>query len=144
MRTSVRYVSGLLVSALIVTLVLSWTPKVANSQQVAPKGNKGFKTTAKQVVDLGPEIEGMEGRQLRMRVLKIEPGGHIGIHSHKDRPAVVYFLQGTDTVTFGDGTAKVFHAGDMASANKNTTHWHRNDGTVPAVLVAVDVFHNAK
>ena len=31
---------------------------------------------------------------MRMRMLTIEPGGHIGIHSHKDRPAVAYFLQG--------------------------------------------------
>lgn len=50
------------------------------------------------VVDLGPEIEGMAGRQLRMRVLTIEPGGYIGLHSHEDRPAVVYFMQGTDEV----------------------------------------------
>jgi quercetin dioxygenase-like cupin family protein len=41
----------------------------------------------------------MQGRQLRMRILAIDPGGYIGIHSHKDRPAVVYFLKGTDTVT---------------------------------------------
>jgi hypothetical protein len=28
----------------------------------------------------------MAGRQLRLRVLKIEPSGHIGLHSHKDLP----------------------------------------------------------
>ena len=28
--------------------------------------------------DLGPEIEGMAGRQLRMRMVTIEPGGVIG------------------------------------------------------------------
>ena len=76
--------------------------------------------------DLGPEINGMAGRELRMRVLIIEPGGHIGIHDHKDRPAVVYALEGADTVTLGDGTVKVLRPGDTASANKNTVHWHRN------------------
>jgi quercetin dioxygenase-like cupin family protein len=79
-----------------------------------------------------------------MRVLTIEPGGHIGIHSHKDRPAVVYFLQGTDTVSLADGTSKTFHAGDMSSATKDTTHWHHNDGKDDVVLIAVDVFHTAK
>ena len=144
MTTSARYLVSLLVSAFILTLALSWGPQVANSQQVAPEGNQGFNATAKQVVDLGPEIEVMEGRQLRMRLITIEPGGHNAIHSHEDRPVVVYFLQGTDTVTFGDGTEKVFRPGDTSSANKDTTHWHRNDGEEPVVFVAVDVFHNAQ
>jgi quercetin dioxygenase-like cupin family protein len=86
----------------------------------APKDNKEFSTVESQSVDLGPEIDGMAGRQLRMRLLKIEPGGHIGIHSHKDRPAVVYFLQGTDTVIAEDGSSKTFHPGDMSGANKET------------------------
>ncbi len=129
---------------LVLGLTLSYGLQFANSQQAAPKDNKGFKATVQQVVDLGPEIKGMEGRQLRMRMLTIEPGGYIGIHSHKDRPAVVYFLQGTDTVTLEDGTVKVFLPGDTSSANKDTTHWHRNDGKDPVVLIAVDIFHNEK
>ena len=41
-------------------------------------------------VDLGPEIEGMAGRQLRMRMVTIEPGGVFGpIHDHKGRPGTV-------------------------------------------------------
>lgn len=134
------FVAVLLSAALVLTI----GQELANSQQVAPKDHKGFKATVKQAVDLGPEIEGMKGRQLRMRLLTIDPGGYIGIHSHKDRPAVVYFLQGTDTVTFADGTVKLFRPGDTSFANKNTTHWHRNDGQEPVVLVAVDVFHHAK
>ena len=129
---------------LVLGSVLTWGLPLANSQQAAPKGNVGMKAVLKQAVDLGPELEGMSGRQLRMRVITIEPGGHIGIHSHNDRPAAVYFLQGVDTVTFGDGTVKQFGPGDTASAKKGTTHWHRNDGKEAVVLVAVDVFHNKK
>lgn len=124
-------------------LLFSYGKQVANSQQTVPKDNKGFKATVKQAVDLGPEIEGMKGRQLRLRVLTIEPGGYIGLHSHKDRPAVVYFLQGTDTVTSEGGTVKLYGPGDTSSATKDTTHWHRNDGKETVVLIAVDVFHNA-
>jgi len=129
---------------LVTGLVLGYGQQVANSQEAAPKDNKGFKPTVMQAVDLGSEIEGMQGRQLRMRMLTIDPGGYIGMHSHKDRPSVVYFLQGTDTVTLEDGTVKVFQPGDTTTANKDTTHWHRNDGKMPVVLIAVDVFHNAK
>jgi hypothetical protein len=70
----------------------------------APKGNKGFTASKTTVVELANEIEGMAGRQTRMRVLTIEPGGYIGIHSHKNRPAVVYFMQGTDEVGLADGS----------------------------------------
>ena len=110
----------------------------------APKGNVGFSTTKTQVIELGDEIEGMSGRQLRLRVLKIEPNGHIGIHSHKDRPSVVYFLQGTDTVYSSDGSSKTFNPGDTTAATKDTTHWHKNAGKEPVVLIAVDVFHSKK
>ena len=60
------------------------------------------------------------------------------------RPAVVYCLQGTDTVTLAGGSAKVRRPGDTSFANKDATLWQRNDGKEPGVLVAVDVFHNAK
>jgi quercetin dioxygenase-like cupin family protein len=118
--------------------------RIVNAEQSPPKESKGFHTTKTQVVDLGPEIQGMAGRELRLRVLTIEPGGYIGIHSHKDRPAVVYFLQGTDTVISADGTEKQFHAGDTSYATKDTTHWHRNGGKDTVVLIAVDVFHKTK
>ncbi len=49
-------------------------------------------------VDLGPEIPGMEGRQLRLRMVTIEPGGVFGpVHDHRGRPGTVYVLQGTIT-----------------------------------------------
>jgi quercetin dioxygenase-like cupin family protein len=92
------------------------------------------------MVELGPEFPGMEGRQLRFRVLTIEPGGHIGLHSHKQRPAVVYFLQGTDTVIRDDGTSQTFKAGDMTAEPGTTIHWHRNDGKDAVIFVTADIF----
>jgi hypothetical protein len=44
----------------------------------APKDNKGYTTGKTVAVELGPEFAGMDGRQLRLRVLTIEPGGHVG------------------------------------------------------------------
>jgi hypothetical protein len=44
------------------------------------------------------EPDRRHGRQLRMRTVTIEPGGVFGpIHDHKDRPGIVYMLQGTIT-----------------------------------------------
>src|SRR5437868_4259942 len=105
----------------------------------APKDNKGFSASKATVVDLGPEFPGTAGLQLRMRVLTIAPGGHIGLHNHKERPAVVYFMQGTDTATRDDGTSQTFKPGDTVAETGATIHWHRNDGQDPVILIAVDV-----
>jgi quercetin dioxygenase-like cupin family protein len=130
-------------SIAIVSLVLGYGSLIAHAED-APKESKGFTASKTTVVDLGDEIEGMAGRELRLRLLTIEPGGHIGLHSHKDRPAVVYFMQGTDTVINADGSSKTFHPGDTSSATKNTTHWHRNDGKDNVLLIAVDISKIAK
>ena len=45
-----------------------------NSDQVAPDA-KGVTVKLLATLDLGTEIEGMAGRQLRMRMVTIEPGG---------------------------------------------------------------------
>ena len=121
-------------------MLLSAAISPASYAADAPKENKGFKASKTAVVDLGPEIEGMSGRQLRLRLLTIEPGGHIAVHSHKNRPAVVYFVKGVDTVVSEDGTAKQFRPGDTSSATKETMHWHRNDGKEVVELIAVDIF----
>lgn len=110
----------------------------------APKGNKGFTSSKATVVELGPEYSTMADHQLRLRVLTIEPGGYIGIHSHKDRPSVVYFMQGTDTVIRDDGTSHTFHSGDMTGEPGTTVHWHRNDGKDAVILITADIFNTVK
>jgi quercetin dioxygenase-like cupin family protein len=110
----------------------------------APKDNKGLTVSKTTVVELASEIAGMDGWSLRQRLFTIEPGGHIGIHSHKDRPAVAYFVQGTVVVTRDDGSSQTFHAGDTTAETKDATHWHRNVGTDAAILVATDIFKSAR
>jgi quercetin dioxygenase-like cupin family protein len=135
-----RFVSASALAAVLLVIPV----QNAGTQEAAPKGNLGFSTVKSQFVDLGPEIDGMQKRQLRMRILRIDPGGHIGIHSHANRPAVVYALKGVDTVTLGDGTEIVLKPGDMGKATKATSHWHRNSGTEEVLLVAVDIFQPKK
>jgi quercetin dioxygenase-like cupin family protein len=90
-------------------------------------------------VDLGPEIEGMEGRQLRMRMFTFEPGAVFGpLHDHIGRPGTVYILQGTIT-DHRDGIATEYGPGVGWPEDRNTLHWLENRGTVPAVEISVDV-----
>jgi len=109
-----------------------------SDEQVGPQ-MKGVTEQLLATVDLGPEIQGMEGRQLRMRLVTIEPGGVVGpIHSHIDRPGTVYILQGTIT-DHRNGVATDYGPGVGWPEDKNTTHWLENRGTIPAVEISVDI-----
>ena len=117
---------------------------LAASAEDAPKDNKAYTTPKTVTIDLGPEIPSMAGWQLRLRMLKIEPGGHIGLHSHKDRPAVVYFHEGTDTVTNEDGSSKTFKPGDTTAEGVKTVHWHENVGGDNVIIFTADLVKAAK
>ena len=109
-----------------------------SDEQVAPE-TRGVAVELLAIVDLGAEIEGMEGRQLRMRMVTIEPGGVFGpVHDHKGRPGTVYVLQGTIT-DHRDGIATDYGPGVGWPEDRKTVHWLENRGTVPAVEISVDV-----
>jgi quercetin dioxygenase-like cupin family protein len=107
-------------------------------EEAAPE-SRGVTVTLLSALDLGAEIEGMAGRQLRMRLVTIEPGGVFGpVHDHKDRPGIVYILQGTIT-DHRDGVAREYGPGVGWREDRNTLHWLENRGTIPAVEISVDV-----
>src|SRR5215475_15835810 len=125
---------------LLVGCVLVVGLGVGVSQQTPPTENKGYKAPVVASLDLGPEIDGMQGRQLRMRILTLEPGGVIAVHPHKDRPSVARVLEGTLTELREGGYVKEYREGDSWSEGKTTTHWSENRGTKPVVFVVVDIF----
>lgn len=101
---------------------------------------KGVTVTQLAAVDLGPQIEGMAGRELRMRIFTIEPGGVLGpLHDHRDRPGLVYILEGTIT-DHRDGVAQEYGPGLGWPEDKDTTHWLENRGTTPAIEISFDIF----
>ena len=109
-----------------------------SSEQAATE-TKGVTSEVLGTVDLGPEIEGMAGRKLRMRMVAIEAGGVFGpIHDHKDRPGIVYILQGKIT-DHRNGVAADYGPGVGWPEDRNTTHWLENRGTIPAVEISVDI-----
>jgi len=114
-----------------------------HAQLAAPTATKGVTITPLHAIDLGPEIEGAQGRQFRMRLVTFAPGGVFGLHSHKDpdaRPGFFYLLSGT-LISYMSGVPKEYRPADSWSENKETTHhWVENKGTIPAVGIAVDIF----
>src|SRR5512138_2016370 len=109
-----------------------------SNEQAAPE-TKGVTVQLLGTVDLGLEIEGMAGRQFRMRLVTIEPGGVFGpLHDHIDRPGMVYILQGTIT-DHRDGVATDYGPGVGWPEDSEALEWLENRGTVPAVEVSVDI-----
>ncbi len=127
------------IGGLFLVLILCAAVSGAIGQQAAPTENKGVTVKQLSSVDLGPEIEGMNGRQLRMRMITVEPGGILGVHSHKDRPGTAYVLQGKIIEHRGE-MAKEYGIGDTWSEGKETVHWLENKGMTPAILIATDIF----
>jgi len=107
-------------------------------KQVAP-GSKGVSVDLLATVDLGRELEGMAGRQLRMRMFTMEPGAVFGpIHDHRGRPGLVYVLQGVIT-DHRDGVATDYGPGVGWPEDRNTTHWLENRGSTTAIEISVDI-----
>ena len=113
---------------------------VAVGQQTPPTANQGVSVGPPTFLGLPQEIDGIDGRQLRLRVVTIEPGGAVAMHSHKGRPTVAHLVSGVLTERREGDWVKVHQAGDSWTEGRDVTHWAENKGTVPTVVVAVDVF----
>lgn len=109
-----------------------------DDEQVVPE-TQGVTSELLSSIDLGPEIEGMAGRQLRTRKFTFAPGAVFGpLHDHRGRPGTVYILQGTIT-DHRDGVATEYGPGLGWPEDSNTLHWLENRGTILAVEVSVDI-----
>jgi len=108
--------------------------------QNAPPENKGVKVGAPTALELSKEIDSLDERQLRMRVITIEPGGAVAMHSHKGRPAVAYALQGTLTEHLDTGETRDHAQGESWTEDHTVTHWAENKSDQPVMVLAVDVF----
>ncbi len=109
------------------------------SDGTAARGSAGVTVETLAVVELGPEIEGMAGRRLRMRMVTMQPGATFGpTHDHIDRPGVVYVLAGTIT-DHRDGASTDYGPGVGWPEDRQTRHWLENRGSTPAVEISVDI-----
>jgi quercetin dioxygenase-like cupin family protein len=111
----------------------------AAGQRTPPPQNVGQSEEPLRSLDLSGELESGQGRPLRMRRITVQPGGATALHSHVDRPAVSYMLQGEFTYHQAGKPDVVMRPGDGIAEGRATTHWGENTGKVPAVWIAVDI-----
>jgi len=90
-------------------------------------------------VDLGAEIDGMAGWQLRLRRFTFAPGAVFGpMHDHSGRPGLVFILDGVIT-DHRDGVATDYGPGPGWAEDHGTRHWLENRREDAAVEVSFDL-----
>lgn len=94
-------------------------------------------------IDLADESIAANGRQFRMRRLEIQPGGEIAWHSHGDRPALIYVVEG-EVIEFNSNCAQpiVHKAGEISIETHETSHWWKNNSNGVVVLISADILHD--
>ena len=125
--------------ALCITIV-QFGIATAHAQQAkqVPNDSRGVASEPLGNLELGNQID-LPGRQFRTRRLTIEPGGYVGVHDHRNRPAIIYIVQGQLTDHHVDGESREYSAGQIITETVNLRHWIENAGTTPTVLVALDL-----
>ncbi|MEU4192991.1 cupin domain-containing protein [Kribbella sp. NPDC026611] len=113
-----------------------------SDEQVVPE-TTGVSVELLSVVELGGEVAGMEGYQLRTRRFTFAAGAVFGpVHDHVGRPGSVYVLEGTIT-DHRDGIATDYGPGPGWPEDRRTVHWLENRGAVRAVEVSIDIVRSA-
>lgn len=85
------------------------------------------------------ENELLATRALRARLLVLEPGGVVPVHSHANRPAVTYILEGEPVQYRSDQPEPSRHAvGEVTFDGDGIAQWWANEGDVRVVFYVVD------
>jgi quercetin dioxygenase-like cupin family protein len=118
--------------------------QMADATKPVDYAAKGVTDTVLASIDLAHEPAMVQDRQFRLRRLVIEPGGIVPWHSHGDRPAIIYVVQGEVSEYASNCAVPIVHkAGEVAPETHDTSHWWKNTGRKRATLISADLLHDA-
>jgi len=104
---------------------------------------KGVPDTVLSAINLSQEPAAIDARKLRLRKLIVQPGGVVPWHSHADRPAIIYVVEGTITEYASNCAVPIVHkTGEIARETSATSHWWKNTSHSPVTLLSADVQHD--
>jgi quercetin dioxygenase-like cupin family protein len=100
----------------------------------------GVTDTVIAMIDVEKEPANIKDRKFRMRKLTIEPGGIVPWHSHGDRPAIIYIIDGEINEYASNCAVPIVHkAGDVVAETREVSHWWKNTGGKTVVLLSADL-----
>jgi quercetin dioxygenase-like cupin family protein len=91
-------------------------------------------------IDLSAKGQQFADTMFRMRRLVVQPGGVVPWHSHMERPANIYIIDGSITEYNSNCAVPIeYAAGDVVAEFGDYSHWWKNNGSKPAVLISADI-----
>jgi quercetin dioxygenase-like cupin family protein len=116
-----------------------FTAGLVLGQQPAPTDYQGVTESVLAAIDLAKEIDSLDNRELRVSRATLAPGGHIGLHSHRGDPTIVYVLGGVLTNHHDNGTTEEFRPGQVFAEFGPRSHWVENQGPTPVTFIAANI-----
>ena len=102
------------------------------------RGLSGVETLV--ALSLADEFKGMQGQQLRARVLTFAPGAVVAVHQHEQRPGFAYILEGEMVEHRNDKKGPVIRrAGEVAIEWTGVSHWWENESDQEVKALVVDI-----
>lgn len=88
----------------------------------------------------------LTGYKLQMREIGLLPGGKIAKHDHKNRPGLVWMIEGswTEGREAGETTISAGSEQNSLIEDENTTHWFFNDSNKLARAIVCDIVPDTK
>jgi quercetin dioxygenase-like cupin family protein len=152
-RTKGRLGRSLLLAGLVASASLAATSAQAGecpADQKKPDATKpvdmkpvGVTDTVIAMIDVDQQ-QGIKDRKFRMRKLVVEPGGVVPWHSHGERPAIIYIIEGEIDEYASNCAVPIVHkAGDVVAETKDVSHWWKNIGDKTILLLSADLLKDS-
>jgi quercetin dioxygenase-like cupin family protein len=117
----------------------------ANAREPVTFAAKDVTDTVLAATDLADEAPKLKGSKMRVRKLTIQPGGIVPWHSHGERPALIYVIEGEIVEYASNCSVPILHkAGEVARETHVTSHWWKNLGARTVTLLSFDIMHDEK
>jgi quercetin dioxygenase-like cupin family protein len=114
--------------------LLALTTSVAAEKR--PTEHAGLTVDNRDAFELAAQIPVMDGYQVRVRQVTMEPGGVVAAHDHKTRPGGFFVVRGSKVVEYrSDGSSAVIAPGTSVLETIDVDHWVINEGTEAHLFV---------
>jgi quercetin dioxygenase-like cupin family protein len=112
----------------------------AGVREMVTTPSSGVTDNVLAALDLANEAPKLKGSQMRVRKLVIQPGGVVAWHSHADRPALIYIVEGEIIEYASNCSAPIVHkAGEVSREHHGIAHWWKNTGEKTVTLLSFDI-----
>ena len=102
--------------------------------------NVGVTDQVLAVNELAAYYPELASRDQRVRMLTVAPGGEVAWHSHEDRPALIYVVEGEIVEYRSTCAVPIVHrAGEVAAEFGPLMHWWKNESDRPVKLISADL-----